>query len=181
MEQSGMYHLGFILGMATVLAIAAVVVYFVRRGRNGKCEYDERQELIRGRGFKAAFYTQIGYLVANLLLYGGAGIEWADGVTQNGIGICLSVTVFAAICICQDAYFPLNQKPKRYLLLFAGLTILNFAIGMMNLSDGRRMWTNGMLNFRSMNFVCVGMFVVLFLVLAIRAICSTGSAGEESV
>lgn len=180
MEHSGMYRLGFLFGLLTALAVAALVVYLLKRGRAGKCEYDERQELIRGRGFKAAFYTQLIYFLVNFVLRVGLEFEWADNITMDGIGICLSVMVFALTCIQQNAYFPLNQKPKRYLLLFAGLMIMNLGIGFMNLSDGRVMWTDGKLNFLSMSFVCVGMFLILFVVLAFHALRGRDAEEDEA-
>ena len=54
------HALGFILGVTLITGIiVAMLMFFTSRDKKLKRKYDERQELIRGKAFKYAFYTVI--------------------------------------------------------------------------------------------------------------------------
>ncbi len=163
------FSLGFLVGLVLVFVIALVVVAITKK-KNGTAKYDERQELIRGRAFKYAFWVLVSYLCLNGFIQLGTGIEWADLMTSSFIGICLSMTVFVVACIRNDAYFAVNQKPKFYLVMFALLVVLNLTIGILNMLDGDVQFiTDGRLNYHAMSFIVVLMFLLAFIALAIKA------------
>ena len=54
------YGLGFIFGVIIFTAIIMIPMLIgITKDKKLKRKYDERQELIRGRGFKYAFYTMV--------------------------------------------------------------------------------------------------------------------------
>ncbi len=164
MTRSISYVVGFFTGLLSVLLIAFLVYWAIKK-KTGKntWEYDERQELARGKGFKAAYFVLLGYLIAYGLFDVGTGIVWCDTFTGIMIGICLSILVFAIICIWKDAYISFRQKPKFYILLFSLLSLLNIGIGLLR---GRMegFVQNGILTMQITNLI-VG--CILLVVLAV--------------
>lgn len=170
------FVLGFFTGLMIVFIIALVVSLIVKK-KNGPAKYDERQELLRGRAFKYAFWVLIAYLCLNGLLQVGTGLEWADLMTSSFIGICLSLTVFVVICIMNDAYFAFNQKPRLYLVMFGILIAVNLTAGILNLTDNDvRFVTEGKLNFHVLSFVVVVVFLAVFIALAIKTLMAKRQA-----
>lgn len=170
------FVLGFLTGLMIVVILALVVSVIVKKNIS-PAKYDERQELVRGRAFKYAFWVLASYLCLNGLLQVGTGIEWADLMTSSFIGICLSMTVFVIACIMNDAYFAFNQKPKLYLILFGVLIAVNLTIGIINLTDRDLAFvTDGKINFHVLSFVIVVVFLAIFITLAIKTLMTKRQA-----
>jgi putative transcriptional regulator len=169
METSPEYVWGFITGLAIVVA-AAVLVFYAMKKRNCETRYDERQQVIRSRAYRAAFWTLAAYLALSGLFSTATGLEWADAMTGSFIGICIAVTVFVVISISGDAYFGIHEKPGFYLPLFAILIVVNAGMGIINLLDGEAFVTDGRLNFHCTSFIIVAVFLAIFIALAVKAI-----------
>jgi hypothetical protein len=159
--------LGVLTGVIFGLVLVGLLLKFTKKDGSIKCKFDERQALIRGTGFKMSFFTLLVYDA----VYGLIGImidkQFMDTCTAMIIGICLSVAVYAVYCIWNDAYFSLNENPKRLLVAFGFIAVFNFMIGIINIMNGE-VSTNGMLNFRIANFICGILFIVIFIALAAR-------------
>jgi len=169
MAISSRYILGALIGIALVFLIS---LYFGWRyaKKRPTAKFDERQILIRFRAYRTAFWTLVAYLCLNGIYTAATDLMWADLMTLSFIGICLSITVFAVICICGDAYFPPNERPRFYLTLFGVIIAADAAVVAFNYLNGEPFVTNGALNFHCMNIAVVFMFSVLFIALAIKAI-----------
>ena len=123
--------------------------------------FDERQERARGQAYKYGFWT----LVVCLLLYGFSDMvlgRWCDVIT--GVMLCLSgaLVVFASVCIVKDAYLSLKEKPRKIMTLLAVVSVLNLAIGAMNLKNGRVV-ESGVLTYGAVNGIC-GVITLTILV-----------------
>lgn len=91
-------------------------------------DYDERQILARGRAFMWGFFS----LMICLMVYGLTDMliePWCDTLTGCIICICVSLIVFAVICIRQDAFAGIGQKRKRNLTVLLVLTAANLLFG----------------------------------------------------
>ena len=115
MNDSVSYYAGLVVGILAVL----VVVAFLKR-RAFKCgetwgEYDERQMVQRGIAFQRAYITLLLTLLCNALITGIAGVQWGQPGVEAFVCIMVSLAVFVVNCILRDAYFTVNQTPKRYL------------------------------------------------------------------
>ncbi len=126
--------------------------------------------LARGKAFRAAYIVLVSYLAVyafiDLLV-----IVWSDGFTGILIGICLSVTVFVVLCIKNDAYISIQEKPGFYIMLFSFFIVVILAPGVMNLLYGISLITDGRLNFYVGPFL-VGMIYLVtlpFLIAKARA------------
>ncbi len=157
-KPSIMYIAGFFVG----LALCAVIFFLIRKltHRQGS-KYDERQQLVRGQCYQAAFWVLAAYLAANGIFNLLTGVEWGDSFTVSFVGFCLAVTVFVVLCIRRDAYFSLNEKPRFYIILFTVIVVIELAATALYIFKGDSFLTDGQLNFRAMNLVIVGMYAVV--------------------
>lgn len=149
---------GFLAGALTALLIFLIWL-LIRKSQKKNCEFDERQHLIRGKGFQYGFFTLLIYNV----IYGAAYMDempdWCDNTTGIFVGVGLAVLVFGVYCIWNGAYMNLNQKPKEVYLFFAIACVVNFAVGIMNICDGS-MVENGRITFGSVNLILGIIFAV---------------------
>lgn len=88
------------LGFMAAMAVAGLVVGKLAGKKLGKAEFDERQQLARGKAYKAGFYTLLVGLLAVYLI--PIFTEWQpkDTALLLFAVICVGVTVFAC-CRCQ--------------------------------------------------------------------------------
>lgn len=114
-------------------------------------EYDERQVLARGRAFMWGFFT----LMICLMVYGMLDMlidRWCDTLTGCIICICVSLLVFASICIKQDAFAGIGKNRKRNLTVLLVLTLANMFFGVENITGGDVV-RDGLLTFRSVSLI----------------------------
>lgn len=163
MEHSVWYLAGFLFGLAVVAIIG--IVWLIKR--RGACEYDERQELARGKAFQAAFFVLFGYLVITGILDLVWGIRFGDSFTSSFVGICIAIVVFACSCIAHDAYFSIHDKPRNMILIFVLLTVVNGLIGIINLLKYGFM-PNGILTTDSMNLICAVMSLCILVAILLK-------------
>ena len=177
MEHSTDYFIGLVIGILVGLA-AVFVIGKIFKKKRGPCKYDERQTLARGKAYKTGFWTFVGYLLLNGLL-NAADIIWADTSTAAFLGLFLGIAVYAIVCILNDAYLPLKEKPGFYFAIFGLVIVVNLAVTILNFSDGTEFITDKMLNYHSLNAGIVIMFIAVIITLAVRQIIAKKDADEE--
>ncbi len=157
------YALGFIVGVVVVSAALVIMMLFLTsRNKKLKRSYDERQELVRGKGFKYAFYT----VITLNMLYAIADIAYKRipieaSVVMFLVAIC-GVGVYAWYCILNDGYFAINDKKKETIICLSAIGIFNLAIGINSaVQDG--FFEDGILTYDCMNLVC-GIFLLLTVI-----------------
>lgn len=117
------YVLGLFLGLLVGFGGVALVYTLVYR-KHGKPVYDERQTLAQNKAFKGAFCTLAVYTVAGSLCIDMCKELFERTMVFALLGLLLSVTVYAVLCIIGDAYVALNKNTRAYVLLFAGLFLV---------------------------------------------------------
>ncbi len=157
------------LGMLVGGALAILTVVVIKKGDGVKSEYDERQELIRGRGFKYGFFT---ILIANYIYY----MFWmVESMTFLGPDIALVVTsllgvcVSACYCIWNDGYFALNEKKECFIVIAIVGGIINMVLGIWAFVSGTAIY-NGKLTFSSLNLFCGIMILIVGGVMLLKKI-----------
>lgn len=168
MEHSFAYIAGVAVG---ILLVAVVMFIFNRKAHTDgarKPRFDERQELVRGRGYKYAFFTLMVYLVA----YGVIGYTWFAPLVGAFLGLVIGVGVYACYTIWQDAYFALNEKRRMYILLDALIFAINAAAGVSNILQGRVMENGVVTGGGSLNLMCAVLFLVVLVALLCKEIAS---------
>lgn len=82
-----------------------------------KTQYDERQQVLRGRGYMIGFWTVLVYqTVLYVLECAGATLPVAP-FSLGFLGAILAVTVMCVYDIWVGAYWGLNNDRKRYLII----------------------------------------------------------------
>ena len=160
-KQMDYKFIGVLCGLAIGLIIAWILMRMTKTNANKRCEFDERQKVARGDGYKYGFWT----LVICNIIYGILSIGFPkfpmDTATIVFICIVIAIVVHISYCIWHDAYFALNENRSRLMVLFAVVGVINICLGFWNLLAGE-MIQDGILNFRSINLICGVLFIILF-------------------
>lgn len=158
------YIIGLIAGVLAGLGLVALVVILVRKkwgGIGGKCQYDERQLLARGRAFQAGFFTVLIY-EAVYAMVDAAGVRWCANVTGIVFGLMLGITVFAIVAISRDAYMSINEQPAGWMVIWCVVIGLNLFCGVRQAMRGSLI-REGLLTEEWMNWMCAVMFTAILI------------------
>ena len=179
------YLLGVICGVAVGLAFVALLVYLTRK-MGGKIDleckkgaYDERQLLARGVAYKYAFFTLMIGMVIIALMEEIAGIRLFMSMTGVWIMVCISLAVFATICILKDAYMSLYENVKGVVIMFSAVALLNLVIGVSNIVEGASLIENGVLSVRCTNLIVGLLFIYILPVFIGRVIYNNKQLEED--
>lgn len=179
------YLLGVICGVAVGLVFVALMVWITRK-LGGKIDldykkdaYDERQLLARGVAYKYAFFTMMIGMIIVALLEEVAGIGIFMSMTGVWIIVCISLAVFATVCIMKDAYMSLYENVKGVVIMFLAVAILNIAIGIGNIVDGMPLLENGVISVRWTNLIVGVLFLYILPVFIGRVIYNNKQLEED--
>ena len=98
-------------------------------------QFDERQELLRGQAYKNAFVcmTLIGIAFFFLLdILPDFGISGSAALV---ITVFAGLLIFAVECVWKEAFFSLHQHPKKLLILYVIIGVINTFNGCVNLRE----------------------------------------------
>lgn len=93
--------------------------------------------------------------------------------------VCISLAVFATICILKDAYMSLYENVKGVVIMFSAVGILNIAIGIGNIVDGTSLIENGVLSVRCTNLIVGLLFIYILPVFIGRVIYNNKQLEED--
>lgn len=117
--------------ITTIICIALIIfcswVIFKRANSDHKTktQYDERQNVIRGRGYMFGFWTILGFL-GILFVMETTGIVLPVAPFSLGfLGVILGTTVMVVYNIWNGAYWGMNNNRKQYTIIFAFLFLFN--------------------------------------------------------
>lgn len=130
------YAAGLAFGIVTALIIFAVVWKFSKKSMKGT--FDERQELVRGRGYKYASFTMLALLVLDLLLESFGAFETLPVTRTLAIFIMIlaGVMVYALYCIKNDSYFGVGTDSRTYRAVMWIVIVCNAVSGFTGLKEG---------------------------------------------
>ncbi len=166
-------RIAVIVGVVLGLLLVVIMLASTKTNNTLKGNYDERQEIVRGKGFKYGFFT---ILICNVWFALTDTIEilqFAEPAAAMGLSVIVGVLVSACYCIWNDGYFALNENRKALLICFAVLGIVNISLGIINLRTGNG-FVNGSLTIRGLNLFCGIMFLIVFAVIACKKIKDRG-------
>jgi hypothetical protein len=116
---------GMVIGLMVGLVIAAILLKFANKDHRFKTQYDERQESIKGRGYKYSFYT-LACLEAALAILEIGNISF--GIERYLVHFSVLLISFAVLCIhsiWNGTYWGLNNNRKRYTAIIIVAIFLN--------------------------------------------------------
>ena len=170
--------IGTLCGFAIGLIIALILLRITKTTANKRCEYDERQKVARGNGYKYGFWTLVICNTVYAFLSIGFSKFPMDTASIMMICIVLGISVHISYCIWHDAYFALNENKSRLMVIFAVVGVINICLGLRNLLAGE-MIEDGILNFRSMNLICGVLFIILFAEILLKSKSGRISDGSD--
>lgn len=159
----------FVISVAIGLLLVAIILAVTKNGDKAKCKFDERQELVRGRGFKYGFFTM---MISSGILIALNALEvtlFDNSKVAMLLSIVLGVSVFASYCIWNDGYFALNENRGKLLVILGFCGLLNTAVSISNIIHGNIL-ENGALTFSSGNLFIAIIFVAIFIVMLLKHI-----------
>lgn len=159
---------GFFVGLALVWVLVKIVKKF-----GGKVDFlckkdsfDERQLLARGKAYRAAFFTLVGYVVVLALIAEMSKNFILLSIGGLWLGIMISLLVFAITCILKDAYMSLYENAKGVLILFVIVALLNFGLTAGNIAHGMKLIEDNQLSGSSINLMIGIIFIIIAAVFA---------------
>ena len=179
-NMSTSYAAGLAVGIVTALVIFFIIKKFLKKSMKGT--FDERQELVRGRGYKYACFTMLIMLTLDLLLESFDAFETLP-VTRTlavFIMILVGVMVYALYCIKNDSYFGVGTDTRTYRAVMWIVIVCNAVSGFTGLKDGAMV--DGKLSFgpcASLLF-CLA-FVIIMITLRIKQNNMAKEEAEEDM
>lgn len=130
------YAAGLAFGIVTALIIFALIWKFSKKSMKGT--FDERQELVRGRGYKYACFTMLILLTIDLLLesFGAFATIPVPRTLAMFFIILVGVMVYALYCIKNDSYFGAGTDIRSYRAVMWIVIVCNAISGFTGLKDG---------------------------------------------
>ncbi len=126
-------YMGVTVGLC-IFIILAVALWLYKIQHCG--EYDERQQIARGKAFQNAFFTIVGFELLRVIAEQVMERRLFDSSTSAFVAVLLGVMVFAVVCILNDAYVSFSKKGnKEYIILAVGV-LLNWLIAIRLLIHG---------------------------------------------
>lgn len=164
MEGNMMHMLGFLCG----LIVACIATVIVKKGFLGKCKYDERQQIVRGKGFRSGFFGWMMfngiYIVADI----GFEIEVMDTSLAMFSGMLIGAVICVSYCIWNEGYFSLNDNPKRVIIVLAAIALLNGICSIYAIHKGVLL-QNGTLTFLyGSNLFCALASVLILMIVFLK-------------
>ena len=157
---SEMYFLiGAIVGIIVMIAI--------KKSTKVNYSYDERQILIRGRAYKIGFTTMLVFAVFYMLLSIAQEDLLEYGYIWNAISLFGGLTIFAIYSIWNDAFFSLQQNPRRYLLLCLVVTLCN-CMWVPEVVKGKITLMDLVFSYKFINVLCALTFIIISITIVIK-------------
>ncbi|WP_455057028.1 hypothetical protein [Jutongia sp.] len=172
MSHSANYFLGIVSGILVSLLMVYVIRYLTKKFCASKnpaapangASYDERQVLARGSAYQKAFFVLLVYL----MIASGLDECFKTPVLMSmgglWIGICISLLVFAGICIFKDAYLSLQENLLSVNVLGIIGGGVNVWIGLIRVIGKHPFLVNGRVSYQYIN-VFVGILCLLLLLM----------------
>ncbi|MBQ0079152.1 MAG: hypothetical protein KBS66_04565 [Eubacterium sp.] len=153
---------GFVVGI--ILAIVLIVIFAKNRNTDGsaRAKYDERQKIVRGKGYAVGFYTAMGYFVV-VLMFDILCVKFplTTGMVAF-LGLIITALACVEYCIIKDAYWGLNENKKSYKWFFGIVGLINLAIGINEVRE-EGFFIDGFISDNLINLT-VGVFLIIILI-----------------
>lgn len=163
----GMARTAYLAGVAFGCCLVLLLLKAAKKGGSIKCKYDERQQLVRGRGFKYGFFGWMAFNGIYIFMDIGLEVQCMDTSMVLLSGMLVGVMVYASYCIWNDGYFSLNENPKRAMAILAAASLLNIACAAYRIQEG--LLENGVLTFlNGSNLSVAALSVILLAVLFVK-------------
>ena len=175
------YLWGVAVGVIVGVIIVALIFTYNKKKTGSAVggDFDERQQLLRGKAFQAGFFTM---LILSFLYWVLVRLVLQRPLMQDGLSVLIcalvGVGVFGIDCVFHDAFYTVQNKPKNYIILFTATTISQIPAAINNLQAGRVI-QNGVLTFSVVPIVCAALFLGMLAAIIIKIQAMRKEDAEE--
>ena len=150
------------------VCVVIILLIAMSKERRLQCpQYDERQELERGRGFRYGFFTML-IFNGGVLCFDWTGvIPGSNQMILYASGLLAGILVYAVYCIWHESYFALNQQTNVIIAFFTFIGLFNLAIAIIAIVRGTMM-ENGRFTEKFLNLECALLFLILMVTMLIK-------------
>ena len=173
---NSVYVIGFVGGLLSAL-IVGVVLRIQRKNKYG-CEYDERQEAIRGTGFKYAYFSAIIVMVLGGVAEIILDTAWCGLFTFAILTLWASICVFTTYCVIKDAYFTLRSKRSLLIVLLLAVSVINICFGIDSIRRGEII-EGGVLNLNAANLIIGAGCLYIGAMMLVHSLCERRQEDAE--
>lgn len=168
-----MNHLDYLIPVALVAVLIVAIALGTRTARRNR-EYDERQALLRAKGYKLGYTVTILLEVLALFLVEFGVIPLPCATLAIWTGLLAGIITFAVYCIMKDAFFAINEKGTYYMVLCAVIVLADGATAVSRFVDGSIL-ENGLPTFSSCNALMMAVcFLAVLIALLLRKYAGEG-------
>lgn len=130
------YAAGLAFGIVTALIIFFIVWKFSKKALKGN--FDERQELVRGRGYKYSCFTLLILIAVYMLIESFNAFDVLPVTRSLALLfiILVGVMVYALYCIKNDSYFGVGTDSRTYRAVMWIVIVCNAISGFSGLKSG---------------------------------------------
>lgn len=175
------YAAGLAFGIVTALIIFLVIWKFSKKA-GMKGNFDERQELVRGRGYKYAFFIVVILLTLELLAESFNAFDILPLTRTLTLFFILltGVMVYALYCIRNDSYFGVGTDARTYKAVMWIVIVCNAISGFTGLKDGAIV--DGKLAFGPCaSLLFCAAFAVILISLSLKNKASEEESAEDEI
>ena len=161
---------GVIVGAVFGVVIMLLILKVFLKRKNITGEYDERQTLIIGKGYK---YGLFGMCACECILAALSSLEVTLPVVEPAVHFCviaIGILIFACYAVWNGAYWGILSEAqyKNSVRVIAAIAVLNFISPVIAISKGTFI-EDGKLQSPFINLVCGLMLTVILLLTFIRS------------
>lgn len=146
-EDSVMDNNNMFMLVLFALVFGTCLLFAIPAQKYNQGHYDEMQEMNRGKAYKFAFLTTIGFLGIYFLydyILGDTYIRLSSSLLAI-FSIVLGSTVYIAYSIWNHAYIQVNQKGTGVFILYGSIAFINLATFALELDEFPFAIENGIL------------------------------------
>lgn len=136
MNQNIVIRMGFLAGVLSGLLVVVLLLKLMRKDGSLKCKYDERQQLVRGRGFQYGFFGWMIYDGVCILTDIGFEVHLMDLSMTLFSGMMVGTVIYVSYSVWHDGYFSLNLNPRRLMSMLGAMTVLNISCAAVRIHSG---------------------------------------------
>ena len=169
----------YMVGVGVGIAMVILMMVFWRNRRK-KCpeEYDERQLALRGKCYRAAFFTLILLLALNGIVTAFFGHSWAEPGVDGLLLLFVAIGVFSVSAIWQDAYVPVTDSAGKYCILM-GLVMLAQMPSVISHFEMGDYIVNDQVTSGALPLVCTLLFAAVLVSILLRVRLQKKDDGED--
>ena len=168
---------GALVGFVVGIVLVAIFSKFANKNRKLKTEYDERQKVLRGEGYKYGFYAMAIYAVLNTILGIADYSLPVEPAVYNFSYIFIGAVVDIGYCVFHDCYWGLNNNKSKWCIVMGFAGLINAVAVVIACTEGAFIYNN-MISTPGINLLCAILCLFLAISVFVKSLMDKKEAAE---